>query len=229
MVLNDVVALGVSFVIMADTMTSILKCSNGSVPKRLIDPQTEGHRPQFPSLLALIDGRVVAHVPSKNQFKEPKKILYAVLIHEPGTPSWSSYEYSSTPSILSIKEDVVYPWEIDVECRMAKIKMIARLRSPNELLAERTSEGNLRSSSDSYRWSVELEKGHAEEKPCSERAGLGSSGRGDRLSRGSRVLRHLGWTEHPPPQPQGRGFPKDVGAGGAVPPAHGVQIRASKG
>jgi len=34
--------------------------------------------------------------------------------YEPGTPSWSNYEYSSTSNILSIKEEVVYACEIDV-------------------------------------------------------------------------------------------------------------------
>jgi len=62
-----------------------------------------------------------------------------VLIFEPDTPSWSNCEHCSTPSILNIEEDVVYPWEIEVaidrmlafqERRMAKIKMTARLRSP---------------------------------------------------------------------------------------------------
>ena len=66
-------------------------------------------------------------------------------IYEPGTPSWSSSEYSSTPSILSIKEEVVYPWEIDVlishindvqECRLVMMKTTLLLRTPNELMVE---------------------------------------------------------------------------------------------
>ena len=73
-----------------------------------------GHHPQVPSLLALIDDWVVAHIPLKNQFREPKKIPYAVPIFEPSTPLWYSYEYSSTPSILSIKEEVSYLWEIGI-------------------------------------------------------------------------------------------------------------------
>ena len=52
-----------------------------------------------------------------------------VPILKPGTPSWSSCEYSSTPSILSIEEKVSYLWEINIaapgladvqERRMAK-------------------------------------------------------------------------------------------------------------
>jgi len=74
----------------------------------------EGRHPQFPSLLALIDGRVVTHVPQKNQFREPKKILYVVPLCEPDTPSWSSCGDSSIPSTLTIEEEVVYPWETDV-------------------------------------------------------------------------------------------------------------------
>ncbi|KAJ8423769.1 hypothetical protein Cgig2_023009 [Carnegiea gigantea] len=67
---------------------------------------------------------------------------------------------------LTIEEDVAYPWEIDVvvsrmtgiqECRMAKIKMAARLRNLDELLAEGTFEGNLRPASGSPRSSVEVE------------------------------------------------------------------------
>ena len=47
---------------------------------------------------------------------------------------------------------------VDVqERRMAKIKMTARLRSPDKLLVERTSEGNLRSASGSHRSSIEVE------------------------------------------------------------------------
>lgn len=40
---------------------------------------------------------------------------------------------------------------------MVKIKMTARLRSPNELLVEGTSEGNLHSASGSRRSSDEVE------------------------------------------------------------------------
>jgi len=87
---------------------------SGNVPERSAGPQMEGRHPQFPSLPVVINGWVVAHVPPKSQFKEPKKIPYAVPIYELSTPSWSSYEYSSTPSILSIAGEVVYPWEIEV-------------------------------------------------------------------------------------------------------------------
>ena len=86
-------------------------------------------------------------------------------IHGPDTPLWSSYKCSSTPSILSTEEDVIYPWEIDVaidhmldfqERRMAKIKLTARLRSPDKLLAEGTFEDNPHSSSSSHKSSVEV-------------------------------------------------------------------------
>lgn len=94
----------------------------------------EGH-PQFPNLSALIDGQVVTHTLPKNQFGEPKKIPYVVLIYEPSTPSWSSYKYSSTPSILSVEEEVIYPWEIDIvvsrmtdvqDRKLARIKTVVR-------------------------------------------------------------------------------------------------------
>jgi len=76
-----------------------------------------------------------------------------VKIFKPQTPLWSSWEYSSTPSILSIETEVSYPWEItlanfmtDVQVqRMAKTKSTLMMRSPDELLAEGTVEGNLRS------------------------------------------------------------------------------------
>jgi len=67
--------------------------------------------------------------------------------------------------MLSIEEHVVYPWAIDVainrihdflERMMAKIRMTTHLRSPNELLAKGTSEGNLRSSSGSHGLSIKF-------------------------------------------------------------------------
>lgn len=85
-----------------------------TIPNRSASPREEGRHPQFPNFPAKIDGQVVANSPRKNQFWEPKRIPYAVPIYEPRMPSWSSCEYSSTPTILSIEEEVVYPWEIDV-------------------------------------------------------------------------------------------------------------------
>ena len=120
--------------------------SSGDIPAGLSDPQVEGQHPQFSSLLAFINGRVVADVPRKNKCRELKKILYAVPLFEPGTPSWSSCEYSSTPSILSPEVDVTYSWEITVANymtdfqvrRMAKTKSTLCIRSPDEVLAEGT-------------------------------------------------------------------------------------------
>ena len=45
---------------------------------------------------------------------EYKKISYVMPIYEFGPPFWSSCEYSSTPSILRIEEEVVYPTKIGV-------------------------------------------------------------------------------------------------------------------
>ncbi|KAJ8424845.1 hypothetical protein Cgig2_030072 [Carnegiea gigantea] len=132
MVPNDAVELGV--------MSRVVDNALMDVPEGLVGPQMVGRHPQFPSLPALIDGEMVAHILPKNQFRKPKKIPYTVPIFKPGTPSWSSCEYSSTPSILNIEEDVVYLWEIDVAVnrmhdfqkhRMAKIRMIGQLRSPD--------------------------------------------------------------------------------------------------
>ncbi|KAJ8420614.1 hypothetical protein Cgig2_015471 [Carnegiea gigantea] len=119
---------------------------DGDVLEGLVGPHVEGCHPQFPSLPTFIDGRVVEGIPLKNKCMEPKKIPYAVPLFEPGTPSWSSCEYSSNPSILHPKVEVSYPWKIttadfmnDFQVRqMAKTKSISRIRSPNELLAEGT-------------------------------------------------------------------------------------------
>jgi len=104
----------------------------------------EGQHPQFPSLPAFINGQVVAGIPWKNKCSEPKKIPFVVSLFELSTPSWSAYEYSSTPSVLSPEVEVTYPWEITVANyktdfqvrRMAKTKYTPRIRSPAELLAE---------------------------------------------------------------------------------------------
>ncbi|KAJ8420701.1 hypothetical protein Cgig2_012719 [Carnegiea gigantea] len=120
MVLNDDAELGLSSRIAMDCMMSALRELNAQPPK--------------------------------NQFRELKKIPYTVPIFEPGIPSWSSCEYSSTPSILNIEEEVSYPWEINIaapgltdvqERRMAKPQSTPRIRTPDELLAEGTTEGNL--------------------------------------------------------------------------------------
>ncbi|KAJ8429329.1 hypothetical protein Cgig2_026559 [Carnegiea gigantea] len=123
--------------------------SSGDVPEGLVGPQVEGRHPQFSNLPAFIDGRVVAGIPEKNRYREPKKIPYDVPLFEPGTPSWSSCKYFSTPSILNPEVEVTYPWEITITNympdfqvrRMAKTKSIPRIRSPDELLAEST-QGN---------------------------------------------------------------------------------------
>jgi len=125
-------------------------CStSGDFPKGLAGPQVEGYHPQFPSLPTFINSRVIAGVPRKNQCREPKKDSLCGASFEPGTPSWSSYEYFSTPNVLSPEVEVTYPWEIVVANymtdfkvrRMAKTKSTPRVRSPDELLAEGT-QGN---------------------------------------------------------------------------------------
>ncbi|KAJ8432914.1 hypothetical protein Cgig2_004588 [Carnegiea gigantea] len=81
---------------------------------------------------------------------EPKKIPDVVPLFEPGTPSWSHCEYSSSPSVLSPEVEVTYPWEITIANyvpdfqvrRMVKTKSTPRIQSPDELLAEGTL-GNL--------------------------------------------------------------------------------------
>jgi len=96
----------------------------------------------------LMVGWLRAFLPKK-QFRKPKKIPYPVLIFEPDTPSWSSCEYSSTPNIWSIEQEVSYPLEItlvdfmtDFQVRrMAKTKSTSCMRSLHELLAEGT-QGN---------------------------------------------------------------------------------------
>ncbi|KAJ8420759.1 hypothetical protein Cgig2_030935 [Carnegiea gigantea] len=97
--------------------------------RRVGRPSNGGCHRQFPSLPTLIDVRVVAGIPQKNRCREPKNVPYAVPLFEPGTPSWSSCAYSSTPSILSP--------EVEVRRRqMAKMKSTPRVKTLDELLAE---------------------------------------------------------------------------------------------
>ncbi|KAJ8430101.1 hypothetical protein Cgig2_007165 [Carnegiea gigantea] len=113
-------------------------------------------------------------------FREHKKILCTVPIYELSTPSWSSYEYSSTPRILNVEEDVVYPWEIDVvvshitdvqERRMAMIKTV---KTPEELMDEGYSkvlappQGGTSSSSSSHSLTPRSKWGRAQEEPVCE-------------------------------------------------------------
>ncbi|KAJ8436373.1 hypothetical protein Cgig2_032194 [Carnegiea gigantea] len=101
-------------------------CSpSGEVPEGLAGPPVEGLHPQLASLPAFIHGRAVTVVPRKNQCREPKKIPYAMPLFEPGTPSSSSCEYSSTPSILSLEVEVLYPWEITIADYMTDFKRTA--------------------------------------------------------------------------------------------------------
>lgn len=126
--------------------------SSGNVSEERVGPLMGGRHPQLPNTPALIDGRVVAGLTRKNKPREPKKVPYAVPIFEPGTPSWSSCEHSSTHSILSPEVTVTYPWEVtlanfvpDFQVRgMAKTKSTPRIRTPDELLAD-DSIGNVRS------------------------------------------------------------------------------------
>ena len=118
--------------------------SSGDASEEHVGPLIEGRHPQLPNTPAFIDGRAMAGFPRKNKPREPKKVPYAVPIFEPGTPSWSSCEHSSTPSILSPEVTVTYPWEVtianfvpDFQVRgMAKTKSTPRIRTPDELLAE---------------------------------------------------------------------------------------------
>ena len=108
---------------------------------------------------------MVACIPPKNQVREPKKIPYVVPIYELGMPPCSSCEYSSTPSILGIEEEVVHPWEIDVavfgmidvrECKLGMTQTTARLKTIHELMAEGYLEGNSQSTLNPRRLSVEF-------------------------------------------------------------------------
>ncbi|KAJ8433719.1 hypothetical protein Cgig2_004348 [Carnegiea gigantea] len=69
------------------TPSSTFLSSRRNILKRSTGPQREHHHPQFLSLPALIDDRVVARIPTKNQFREPKKGPYPMQICEPDTPS----------------------------------------------------------------------------------------------------------------------------------------------
>jgi len=104
---------GCSFIVLVDCIMSPSCSSSGTALKRPAGPRMEGRHSQFSNLSTLIDGQVVACTPPKNQFREPNKIPYDVPRYEPNTPSWSSCKCSSTPNILSIEEEVVYPWKIE--------------------------------------------------------------------------------------------------------------------
>ncbi|KAJ8421743.1 hypothetical protein Cgig2_022426 [Carnegiea gigantea] len=97
-----------------------------------------------------------SHVPEMTQV-----IFYAMMLNDGTELRLSSRivmdcmtcEYSSTPNILSIEQDVIYPWEINMvvdrmlefqEHRMAKTRITTLLRSPDELLAEGTFEEQAR-------------------------------------------------------------------------------------
>ncbi|KAJ8422954.1 hypothetical protein Cgig2_031576 [Carnegiea gigantea] len=110
------------------------------------DGQGEGSGSTGPPAPSSDEDQIVAAIPRKNKYREPKKIPYVVPLFESGTPSWSSCEYSSTPSILNPEVEVTYPWEITIPNympdfqvrRMAKTKSTPRIKSPDELLAECT-------------------------------------------------------------------------------------------
>ncbi|KAJ8423520.1 hypothetical protein Cgig2_011981 [Carnegiea gigantea] len=142
MVLNDASEQGLSSRIMMDCMMSTFR-------------ELKLRRAQIPRLEDLIANPPV---------RDPEEV--STLNDAPSASSDEDYEYSSTTSILSIEEEASYPWEINIaassltdvqERSMAMTKTTAWLRSPDELLAEGTSEGNPCSSSGSYRLSDDAE------------------------------------------------------------------------
>ncbi|KAJ8428712.1 hypothetical protein Cgig2_028195 [Carnegiea gigantea] len=160
MVLNDVVELRVTSRVIAGTMALVLKRT-----RKLCPGLTDLGDDPDPADGQVEDSGSSDAPPPSSDDEEPNKIPYAVPIHEPDNPSWSSCEYSLTLSILSIERDVIFPWEINVavdrmldfqEYRIDKIRLTGRLRSLDELLAEGTSEGNPYSSYGSHRSSVEV-------------------------------------------------------------------------
>ncbi|KAJ8419411.1 hypothetical protein Cgig2_025508 [Carnegiea gigantea] len=121
--------------------------SSGNVPERLAGPQIGGRHPQFPSLLALIDGREI---------------------------------------------DVAVDRMLDFqECRMAKTKTTTWLRSLDELLAKGTSKGNPHSSSGSHKSSIEVE---------AKSTSPSSSSEGETSSSGTVMLKKRGRTREEPVQ-----------------------------
>ncbi|KAJ8434745.1 hypothetical protein Cgig2_001948 [Carnegiea gigantea] len=175
MLLNEAVELGVAHEYTAESMKSslvVIGChvasvgKSGDVLEGLAGPQVEGQHPQFSSLPAFIDGRVVASVSRKNKYRGPKKIPYAMPLFEPGNPSWSSYEYSSNPSILS------YEVESNLEAEVASTSSSA---SSGTGLSGSSSRHSSRSSS-------------------SERASTSSSSSEASLGSGKLVLKRKGRT-----------------------------------
>ena len=83
--------------------------------------------------------------------RKPKKIPYALLVHEISYNLWSSCERSFTPSILSVDKEVVYLWEIDVainhitdfqEHSLVRTKQAMGPKIVPELMAEGLPERN---------------------------------------------------------------------------------------
>ncbi|KAJ8434807.1 hypothetical protein Cgig2_033529 [Carnegiea gigantea] len=163
-------------IVMRSSLSFVSNLFFGDVPEGLVSPRVEGRHPQFPSLPAFINGRVVAGVPRKNKCREPKKIPYAVPLFEPDTPSWSSCKYSPTPSVLSPELEVTYPWR----SLMAKTKSTPHIRSPDELLAGGT-QGNPCSAPSSSKPGAEV----AFTSSSSTSGGASSSSSSDSSSRSS--------------------------------------------
>ncbi|KAJ8424980.1 hypothetical protein Cgig2_031929 [Carnegiea gigantea] len=165
--------------------------SSRDVSEGLASPPVEGRHLQFFNFPTFIDGQVVADVPRKNKYREPKKIPYAVPLFEPGTPSWSSCEYSSTLNILNP----------EVKVTMAKTKSTPRIRSPDELLAEGT-QGNhylpeakvASTSSSASSCSSGSSSRHSSRSPSSERASTSSSSFEASLGPGKSVVKRKGCT-----------------------------------
>ncbi|KAJ8434594.1 hypothetical protein Cgig2_025020 [Carnegiea gigantea] len=150
MVLNDVVALRVTCVIIADALTSVLECLNLGVFESWLEMNEEALRRAHSQRLAHL-GADLKQVGGQEE-------------------NSGSSDAPPSSSHANIEEDIVHPWEIDVvvncmydfqECRMARIRLAGQLGSPKELLAEGTSEGNPRSSSGSHTSSIQVESASA--------------------------------------------------------------------
>ncbi|KAJ8444402.1 LOW QUALITY PROTEIN: hypothetical protein Cgig2_026606 [Carnegiea gigantea] len=81
----------------------------------------------------------------------------APILKMPSSPPFESSKGLRVSSSLSSIPPSIFDPLSRHERRMAKTKMTAQLRSPDELLAEGTSEGNPRSSSSSHRLSAKVE------------------------------------------------------------------------
>ncbi|KAJ8435297.1 hypothetical protein Cgig2_026389 [Carnegiea gigantea] len=157
MVVNEALQLGILIRSMVEDLKAALQArdtwlqlnKSDILITRKLGPAAPGVGPRSTSSEEEGTGSNDASPPSNShgtQKDSPRAAIY-----EPGTPSWSNSEYSSIPGILSIEEEVVYPWKVDItvsrmsdvqQRKLARTKTTVQLKTVPELMAEGYSVGN---------------------------------------------------------------------------------------